>query len=324
MSHPANEYRATVIRTLVRLVLLALVGVVMVAAGLIVVARALGWQSGPTYYLVALTPYAGAVALVAAFVALLAGARWMALVGVLVFAVVAVWWAPMFWPDRPDAPESGLRVMTANIEFGEGEAAALVAAVESHRVDVLAVQELTEESAAKLRSAGLERALPHSYLRPGKGPQGSGVWSRHRIGHRSRVEGTTLANLDLVIEAPGGSIRFVDAHPTPAQPLSGDVGSADRQLVTDHILATSGPTIAAGDFNATWDHRPIRELTAGGFVDAADSAGAGLVRTWPSGANPWPPVVGIDHVLSRGMPSARSLEVIPIPDSDHLGLVAGF
>lgn len=309
---------------MVRLVILGVVGVVMAAVALVVVARALGWQGGPTFYLVALTPYAGAVALVAALVALLAGARLVALIGVILFAVVAVWWAPMFWPDRPEAPESGLRVMTANVEFGEGEAGALVAAVESHRVDVLAVQELTEQSASRLRSAGLERTLPHSYLRPGKGPQGSGVWSRHRIGHRSQIEGTTLVNLDLVVEAPGGSIRLVDAHPTPAQPLAGDVGSADRQLVTDHILATSGPTIAVGDFNATWDHRPVRELTAGGFVDAADSAGAGLVRTWPSGLNPWPPIVGIDHVLSRGMPSARSLEVMAIPDSDHLALVAGF
>ena len=39
--------------------------------------------------------------------------------------------------------------------------------------------------------------------------------------------------------------------------------------------------MVAGDLNAPLDQPPLRRLTGDGFVDAADSAGAGIVRTWP-------------------------------------------
>jgi endonuclease/exonuclease/phosphatase (EEP) superfamily protein YafD len=82
--------------------------------------------------------------------------------------------------------------------------------------------------------------------------------------------------------------------------------------------------ITAGDFNATRDNVPIRELEAAGYADAAGSAGAGLVRTWPNDLERVPPAVGIDHVLSRGTPPARAVTTVEIPGADHLALVAEF
>lgn len=307
-----------------RLAILSVAGVLVVAAAFVVVARALGWQTGFVYFMVSLTPYAAVVALVAALLALLLGARWLALVGVLVFAVVAVWWAPMFWPDRPAAPESGLRVMTTNLAVGAGDPLAVVEAVRAHRVDVVAVQELTAAAVSELQAAGLGQLLPHNYLLPGEGATGSGIWSRYRLTQRTEIRGAAFANIGAVIETHAGSVLFMCVHPLRAELLSGESGSADRRRVTEYLRATTGPTIVAGDFNATWDNVPVRELVEAGFIDAVDSAGAGLVRTWPSNMKPWPPVAGIDHVFSRGMPPARSVEVIAIPETDHLALLAGF
>ncbi|MDP3973101.1 MAG: endonuclease/exonuclease/phosphatase family protein [Candidatus Nanopelagicales bacterium] len=312
------------IRAVMRLAILSVAGMLVAGAAFVVLARALGWQAGLVYFMVSLTPYAAVVALVAALLALLLGARWLALVGVLVFAVVAVWWAPMFWQDRPAAPESGLRVMTANLAVGAGDSLTVVEAVRAHRVDVVAVQELTSDAVSGLQAAGLGRALPHSYLLPGEGATGSGIWSRYRLTQRTEIEGTAFANIGTVIETHAGSVLFVGVHPLRAELLSGDSGSADRRRVTEYLRATTGPIIVAGDFNATWDNVPVRELVEAGFIDAVDSAGAGLVRTWPSGSGRWPPVVGIDHVFSRGMPPARGVEVIAIPGSDHLAMLASF
>ena len=67
-----------------------------------------------------------------------------------------------------------------------------------------------------------------------------------------------------------------------------------RELSKD---AGSGAVIVAGDLNATYDMLPFRRLLADGYRDAAEQAGAGLSRTYPS--RPWrSPMIGIDHVLA--------------------------
>jgi endonuclease/exonuclease/phosphatase (EEP) superfamily protein YafD len=77
--------------------------------------------------------------------------------------------------------------------------------------------------------------------------------------------------------------------------------------------------MVVGDFNATTDHRDFRSGTAG-CTDAAAARGESLTATWPAA---WPRWAGaqIDHVLTRGGPQARSVEVLDVPGSDHRGLL---
>lgn len=78
-----------------------------------------------------------------------------------------------------------------------------------------------------------------------------------------------------------------------------------------------GAVIAAGDFNATYDMAPFRNVLTNGYEDGADQAGAGLLRTFPADK----PLIGIDHILTyRG--TATHVETVRIPGSDHLGLQA--
>ncbi len=81
-------------------------------------------------------------------------------------------------------------------------------------------------------------------------------------------------------------------------------------------------SILAGDFNATLDHAPLRDLIATGYVDAADAAGAGLVGTWgPYDGDPIPPVT-IDHILVDRRIAVRSVAVYALPGSDHRAVLA--
>ena len=74
----------------------------------------------------------------------------------------------------------------------------------------------------------------------------------------------------------------------------------------------------AGDLNATYDMRPFRRLLDEGYRDAAEQAGAGLTRSYPS--RPWRrPVIGIDHVLVHNC-EATSAQTVAVPGSDHRGL----
>ena len=87
--------------------------------------------------------------------------------------------------------------------------------------------------------------------------------------------------------------------------------------------AGSGPEpglIIAGDFNATLDHAPMKDL--GGCADAALEAGIGGVSTWPTSSHTTLLGSPIDHVLADSATwSARSASVLALSGSDHRALV---
>jgi endonuclease/exonuclease/phosphatase family metal-dependent hydrolase len=114
----------------------------------------------------------------------------------------------------------------------------------------------------------------------------------------------------------------------PAAPVRGrDVrvrGRAGRwrrelAMIGQALAASGGPQVAAGDFNATRDHGPFRELLAAGFLDCAD---ASQTRSWPGFTWPSLPVMRLDHVLvsrTAAVPMARTIRV---PRTDHHGVLA--
>ena len=78
--------------------------------------------------------------------------------------------------------------------------------------------------------------------------------------------------------------------------------------------------VVGGDFNATPDTAQFRDVLAAGYDDAADQAGAGLTRTYPS--DRWfPPLIAIDHVLCRGAATAVRASTVEIDGSDHRALL---
>jgi endonuclease/exonuclease/phosphatase (EEP) superfamily protein YafD len=78
--------------------------------------------------------------------------------------------------------------------------------------------------------------------------------------------------------------------------------------------------VVAGDFNATVDHAQFRDLLDHGYADAAESSGAGYLPTYPT--DRWyGPLIGIDHVLFRGM-QADSADTYDLPGSDHRAVLA--
>lgn len=78
--------------------------------------------------------------------------------------------------------------------------------------------------------------------------------------------------------------------------------------------------IIAGDFNATIDHAPMRDL--GGCAEAGEQAGIGGLSTWPTSSRT--PLLGatIDHVLvDEATWRGRAGEVTEVPGTDHRGVV---
>jgi len=284
-----------------------------------------GVDRGPLVQLLAFTPYAAAWSLVPAALAL-GTRRWSAAaLAILVVAAFAVFVLPRAVPGgRGPAVGVRLRVMTSNLLLGGADADVIVQLVRDHDVDVLAVQEFTPDAKDALAKAGLGDLLPYASLADEPGSPGSGLYSRfplRQAGNKRNQGGFEQAY--GVIEPPGaGALLVESAH--PMAPWAPKVNGDWQQDLAAEPPADPGgtPRILLGDFNATLDHGPLRQLIATGYRDAGVATGQGLTPTWPYEGHSGIPRVTIDHVLVDRRIGVRDMSVHRIPRSDHRAIVA--
>jgi endonuclease/exonuclease/phosphatase (EEP) superfamily protein YafD len=271
---------------------------------------------------VAASPYVLVAGGLAVIMFLLARAWLGAAIAVVVSLVLAVTQLPLYVADAaPPANGVPIVVMTINTRFGLADAAAIVSIARQRDVGLLLLQELTPEAFDALVDAGLEDTLPHVVTAPLDGANGSGVWSRTPLtplvapggfGHPPVVATTVLAGLDVVAAS---------VHPVSPFPSDSAQWSAELDLLTAWLDTGEGPVIVGGDFNATFDHRQFRDLLGAGLHDAVEQAGAGYLPTYPVGRR-YPPLISIDHVLTRGPIVATAVDTVELSGTDHLALVA--
>jgi len=288
--------------------------------------------------LAALAPVAVVPATAAVIIAA-ATAGWLAVLLAVPAAILWIWQLPprkriSHQAAAGSSRESGaapptlsLRLLTINARGGAADPAAILRILQSHNVDVLAVQELTPKMVSRLAAAGLEQLLPFSHLDPRPRSPGTGLWARWPLTPLPPVPGLTAAAPRARIDPLGGrpvTLTAVHSH----APMRGHADTWQRELalIRQTLAAVDGPQVVAGDFNASRDHRPFRDLLAAGFRDCADSSPR---RSWPGFT--WPaagrigrmlPVMRLDHVLVSRTATVRMARAIRVPRTDHHGVLA--
>jgi endonuclease/exonuclease/phosphatase family metal-dependent hydrolase len=132
---------------------------------------------------------------------------------------------------------------------------------------------------------------------------------------------TVLSQPSAVVDLPGREdVELTAVHVQP--PLyDEDVPIWRTELAA---LPRSTPNkrvrVLAGDFNATLDHAPFRDLVERGYADAAEETGEGLDPTWSS--LPTGPPLTIDHIVTDNRCAISSYAVHDIPGSDHNAIIA--
>jgi endonuclease/exonuclease/phosphatase (EEP) superfamily protein YafD len=300
-------------------------GLALTVAAMGLVARYLPVGNEAVLILAAMSPYLS-VAGLAAMILFAVVRRWvLTIVSALLCAVMLIALMPRYLgPEKSEVPSVPVRVLTANLSLGEADPSAVVALARA-TADVMVVQEMTPGVAVAMSAAGLDAVMPYRSIDPRKNAEGIGIWSRYPIADSRAIGGYQLAMRIAKIQVPG--VRFAPtvlavhlAAPwvQPLEYFRGDIARFPTTLQAAARDAGSGAVIVAGDLNSTYDMRPFRQLLDAGYRDAAEQAGAGLVRSFPSG--PWPPpVFGIDHVLLHNA-TATQAETVTLPGSDHRGL----
>jgi endonuclease/exonuclease/phosphatase (EEP) superfamily protein YafD len=274
----------------------------------------------PWVPIVAYTPYAAAGSVLALVLAgalrrRVAGAVALVAAAALALAVLPRWFADTGTGAEPVAGGRTLRVLAANLMVGSGDPAGLMDLVTRLRPDVLTLQELTPKAVAALDQAGLRKVLPQAVVRALPGVGGSGVYSRYPLTAGPAIQFGAFGQATAVLTEPGGTrIEVVSVHPC-APAYVGPTLCWRQGLVA--LPRGGGVTrVLAGDFNATLDHVPMRDLLAAGYRDAADVTGRGFTATyWPK--NGRAPGVVIDHVLASAGMGVRAFAVERLERTDH-------
>ena len=274
---------------------------------------------------VAATPMVAAVAPWAALGLRLAGRRGPSATAAVAATALGLLVRPRRIP-RAQPPAGGrvLRVVSANMFFGRGDAEVIVARVREAGADVLCLQELTADAVTRLKQAGLDELMPHSQLElRGSKPSsaGSGIYSRFPLGEGPAVPPSMMAQPTALVELPDGEVaELICVH--PCAPGVRRWGGPTRWRAELGELPPPGklPRVLAGDFNATLDHGVFRDVLRLGYADVARQAGKALIPTW--GLPGKGAVLTLDHVLVDRGCAVLACSVHAIPGSDHRAVYA--
>lgn len=143
---------------------------------------------------VSATPWFTLLGLIALLLAIVSRRILAALIAIAAIACNGYWQYPFFYSTdplpqaaqnavaaaSPNTSDAYARVMTFNVYKGQADPQAIVELVRDQRVEVLALQETTEDFVKKLNEAGIEHYLPYAQVSSSDGVFGNGLWSpRH-------------------------------------------------------------------------------------------------------------------------------------------------
>ncbi len=285
----------------------------------------LRWQDVDRVYMiaaVALTPFLGFALAPAAVIAWFSKSRILrifaaAVVGFYLFTVSPFDAVIGCGPDRsPDA----VTVMTANVLADGSDPAPLASQVRSFNPDILFLQEANSDFLSRFETSPELEPWGYRSHREPDASRGVVVWSKWPLADIEFASLGLYQSVTTTVALSDQQVDLIAVHvASPTDP--DEILEWRSELSSLAALPAGGPTLMAGDFNATEDHAPFRNLLAQGWTDVHDNKGCGLDQTWPTSTLPFP-VMRLDHILVSEDIKVLSADVVSIPNSDHLAVVA--
>ncbi len=314
-------------------------------AGLLIGYIVLSFTVGDRFWPVLALDYVALLLLPLAFLLLpiaVIRKRWGAVLLQTSAALAFVWMAQASHAaNEPAAPPAGgipVTAMTYNLGNGLAEPDRLLPMLRASGADIIALQEVTADTAARLDTE-LRDQYPYQVAQ-GLGIEGKALLSRYPIRQYEWLEfNEGRPDLRAVIDLDGTTVVVIVAHPPPPEitwsGIQPRAGTAHQMTsLIELIRATKEPLLLLGDLNITQMHDVYGELQASGLQDSFHVAGNGLGFTMPArmaklatvsdmlGELAIWPAARIDYVWASPAWQPVSAWVGDDAGSDHLPVVA--
>ena len=236
--------------------------------------------------------------------------------------------------------DGGLTIFSFNTHYSEAHKVELAVAIRRAAAEVVVLPETSAEYGQAIADLLAQDGLRYTVFSAGDQKDDADpttVLVSAVIGDYEQAQAPAGAGHGTVLLRPAGEAELnghrrptiLGVHTHAPVPGSMEEWLASVEVVVGQCRgagsdgAGPGPEpglIIAGDFNATLDHAPMKDL--GGCADAALEAGIGGVSTWPTSSHTTLLGSPIDHVLADSATwSARSASVLALSGSDHRALV---
>ena len=248
------------------------------------------------------------------------------LVGALAMVAIllgAVPWFVAAWEERapgPTADQRHLRVLHANLRYGNPRPVSELPVLAGERFDLVALVEAGVDDRAALKR---DPRWPHQawHLPPPRRSDrpiiGNALLSAHPIAWWTLREVDEEGIIEAEVIVAGRALRVIVGHPkSPMTPRR--LASRQRQFaaITAIVSGSPLPVLTMGDFNCTVGSPAWRALHATSGLRRA----AGIEpATWPAPLGPFG--IGIDHILVGNGASLSEVGARWIGGSDHRAVV---
>lgn len=253
--------------------------------------------------------------------------RWLLLLAAGVVVVFHLAWvlpdyrpASEIPPAAYDAPR--IRLMTANVYFGNPDFQGIADEIAEVNPDVLFLQEFGPRMELALREHGLLELYPYVKIAYENPYFGTALYSKLPLTETTVVEAGGRPYIKASIEVGGQEVHLYDLHPTSPGlgPSTAGHWNAGWREILRGLKADDGMLIAAGDFNMNQHHHWYRELRKAGFTSAHEERGRGNATTWPQGRKLRP--IRIDQVFHSAGIVCLSIREGRGEGSDHRPVIA--
>lgn len=221
-----------------------------------------------------------------------------------------------------ESASDSFTLYTANVLSGGGRPSEIADSILANGADVITLQEVDGGILQGLRDdPRLAEAYPYRSDDLAEWATGRIIWSRWPLTDVT-IDNFVVSHLvSATVESPYGPFRVTSVH-TLSPTDNGKVGPWMAQFDQLSQVPTDTPRIMAGDYNATADHRPFRELLDSGWTDAHEPKGCGYDATWPVDPRVPVPFYRLDHVLVTDDFEVLDVGLGDPAGSDHLPVVA--
>lgn len=297
-----------------------ILGVASLIALPVTLARITEYEGNVFGLLISFLPWFLPVAVIGFICALLSRSYIAVIVALACLICNVIWFIPYVTTAQMSSPANpNLVIMSMNTTKGQANLETVEHLAKDNKVDFLLLQEVTRAFSERLNSSRLNQQFPYRL----------GESSQDQIFSKTPLDGLELTPPGLAGSIIGAktsigdeTVTLVNVHPAAPLSINHKGWNSDHPLMIDLLRNIQGPVIVAGDFNATSDHKVMREFAAMGYSDVAVQAGNARDHTYPNGRKVPFPMVTIDHVLYRDLTiSELASSTYKVDGADHRALI---